>query len=74
MTDVADDDPRAIVIDNGSGLCKVGIAGDDAPTSVFPSIVGRPRHQVRLLANASYFGIQVTITGAASSRKYYRSS
>jgi len=34
---------QAIVIDNGSGMCKAGIAGDDAPRAVFPSIVGRPR-------------------------------
>lgn len=32
----------ALVIDNGSGMCKAGFAGDDAPRSVFPSIVGRP--------------------------------
>lgn len=36
----------ALVIDNGSGMCKAGFAGDDAPRAVFPSIVGRPRHQV----------------------------
>lgn len=30
--------------DNGSGMVKAGFAGDDAPRSVFPSIVGRPRH------------------------------
>jgi len=34
---------QAIVLDNGSGMCKAGIAGDDAPRAVFPSIVGRPR-------------------------------
>ncbi|KAJ2173476.1 Actin-3, partial [Coemansia sp. RSA 551] len=33
-----------LVIDNGSGMCKAGFAGDDAPRAVFPSIVGRPRH------------------------------
>jgi actin len=32
-------------IDHGSGLVKAGFAGDDAPRAVFPSIVGRPRHQ-----------------------------
>merc|ERR1712157_74633 len=32
-------------VDNGSGMCKAGFAGDDAPRAVFPSIVGRPRHQ-----------------------------
>ena len=30
------------MIDNGSGLCKAGFAGDDAPRAVFPSVVGRP--------------------------------
>jgi len=35
---------QALVIDNGSGMCKAGFAGDDAPRAVFPSIVGRPRH------------------------------
>ena len=34
---------QALVIDNGSGMCKAGFAGDDAPRAVFPSIVGRPR-------------------------------
>ena len=41
-----DDELVALVIDNGSGMCKAGFAGDDAPRAVFPSIVGRPRHQV----------------------------
>jgi actin-related protein len=33
----------ALVVDNGSGMCKAGFAGDDAPRCVFPSIVGRPK-------------------------------
>jgi len=40
-----DEEPAACVIDNGSGMMKAGFAGDDAPRAVFPSIVGRPRHQ-----------------------------
>ncbi|KAK0500137.1 actin 2 [Armillaria luteobubalina] len=40
-----DDEIAALVIDNGSGMCKAGFAGDDAPRAVFPSIVGRPRLQ-----------------------------
>ena len=32
-------------------MLKAGFAGDDAPTAVFPSIVGRPQHQ------ASMFGM-----------------
>ncbi|EMP25126.1 Actin, cytoplasmic type 5 [Chelonia mydas] len=42
---MADEEIAARVVDNGSGMCKVGFAGDDAPRAVFPSIVGRPRHQ-----------------------------
>ena len=43
---MCDEDVAALVVDNGSGMCKAGFAGDDAPRAVFPSIVGRPRHQV----------------------------
>jgi len=44
--DVEEEDScQAVVIDNGSGMVKAGFAGDDAPRAVFPSIVGRPRHQ-----------------------------
>jgi len=38
-----EDDIAALVVDNGSGMCKAGFAGDDAPRAVFPSIVGRPK-------------------------------
>jgi actin beta/gamma 1 len=41
---MADDEVQALVVDNGSGMCKAGFAGDDAPRAVFPSIVGRPKH------------------------------
>ena len=30
------------VIDNGSGMLCAGFAGDEAPRSVFPSLIGRP--------------------------------
>ncbi|MEQ2250560.1 hypothetical protein ILYODFUR_002139, partial [Ilyodon furcidens] len=42
-----DEETTTLVWDNGSGLVKAGFAGDDAPRAVFPSIVGRPRHQVK---------------------------
>jgi len=32
-----------IVIDNGSGVCKAGYAGQETPSAVFPSIVARPK-------------------------------
>jgi len=41
MTD--DGEVAALVVDNGSGMCKAGFAGDDAPRAVFPSSVGRPK-------------------------------
>jgi len=40
-----EEEQPSLVVDNGSGMVKAGFAGDDAPRSVFPSIVGRPRHQ-----------------------------
>jgi len=42
----------ALVIDNGSGMVKSGFAGDDAPRAVFPSIVGRARHQASMVGMA----------------------
>lgn len=42
---MSDKDVNALVIDNGSGMCKAGFAGDDAPRAVFPSVVGKPRHR-----------------------------
>jgi len=37
-------DLEALVIDNGSGMVKAGFGGDDAPRSVFPSVMGKPRY------------------------------
>ena len=42
---MSDDATTALVVDNGSGMCKAGFAVDDTPRAVFPSIVGRPCHQ-----------------------------
>ncbi|GJN04834.1 hypothetical protein PR202_ga22409 [Eleusine coracana subsp. coracana] len=38
------EDVQPLIIDNGSFTIKAGFAGDDMPRSVFPSMVGRPRH------------------------------
>jgi actin-related protein len=51
--------PPALVIDNGSGMVKAGIAGDNAPRAVFPSIIGRPRYKgamVNLQIRTEYVG------------------
>jgi actin-related protein len=46
MADDADKgESQALVIDVGSGMCKAGFAGDDAPRAVFPSIVGKPKQK-----------------------------
>ena len=42
---MCEDEPSVIVIDNGSGVCKAGFAGDENPKVTFPSIVGRRRYQ-----------------------------
>ncbi|XP_059889465.1 actin, cytoplasmic 1-like [Delphinus delphis] len=54
-----DDDIAALLVDNGSGMCEASFAGDDAPRTVFPSIVGEPRHQgvmVGMSQKDSYVG------------------
>ncbi|KRY00370.1 Actin-5C [Trichinella pseudospiralis] len=50
---------KPLVIDNGSGVFKAGFAGDDAPLTVFPSIIGRPLHQgvmIDMAKKGSYVG------------------
>lgn len=34
----------AVVIDNGSGMIKAGLAGEEAPKAYFPSVVGKPKY------------------------------
>lgn len=38
-----EEEVAAIVVDNGSGVMKAGFAGNDAPQSVFTSLIGRPK-------------------------------
>lgn len=35
---------KAMVIDNGSGMCKAGFSGEQQPRSVFPEIIGKPKN------------------------------
>jgi actin-related protein len=37
-----------VIIDNGSGHVKAGLATDEAPSAVFPAIVGRPKHETMM--------------------------
>ena len=43
--------PLAVVIDNGTGMCKAGFSGDEAPRCVFPCLVGRPKHSGMSMTN-----------------------
>jgi len=52
MSDEEGEEVSSLVIDNGSGMVKAGFAGDDAPRAVFPSIVGKPRHQGTMVGMA----------------------
>lgn len=47
------DEVSTLVIDNGSGMCKAGFSGDEAPRSVFPSIVGRPKYRQEILGTSN---------------------
>jgi actin-related protein len=42
---MAEEDAKTIIIDNGSGMMKAGFAGEEAPSSVFPAVIGRPKNQ-----------------------------
>jgi len=45
----SNDELSPVVIDNGSGMCKAGFAGDDAPRAVFPAITGRAKYDVAMV-------------------------
>jgi actin len=54
-----DEGQTSLVLDNGSGMVKAGFAEEDAPRSVFPSLIGRPKHQqvmVGMAAKDCYVG------------------
>merc|ERR1712054_270653 len=58
------EDAAALVVDNGSGMVKSGFSGDDAPRAVFPSIVGRAKHQASMVGMAqkdAYIGDEAQV-------------
>lgn len=40
---MADEITCAVIIDTGSGYCKAGLAGDDAPKTCFPTVIGKSK-------------------------------
>lgn len=54
MSSDDDDWMDVVVIDNGSGSCQSGFAGEDAPRSIFPSVVGRRKEGVRMHMKYKY--------------------
>lgn len=50
-------DNPVVVIDNGTGMMKAGIAGEEAPRVNFPSVVGVPKYAQIHLADGKDFYI-----------------
>jgi len=57
-------DEPAIILDNGSGMMKCGLAGNNLPTAVFPTLLGRPE-KAGLLAGMGqkddYVGVEAQL-------------
>ncbi len=59
MSQVENEAIQSIVVDNGSGMVKAGLSGNDAPTIVFPSIIGTPLYpgvMIGMGQKAEYLG------------------
>lgn len=47
---------QAVIIDNGSGVSKVGLSGENTPRSCFTSVVGRHLYDFMIWYKEFYFG------------------
>ena len=62
-------DTHAVVIDAGSGSVKAGFSGNDAPQVVFPTVVGRLRHQLPMQHMGPIMGGRSCIVGDEATSK-----
>jgi len=70
---MAEDFIPAIIIDNGSGFCKSGISGDDAPRCQIPTVIGRPKQpgmMVGMDQKDTYVGFEVASKQAQLNLSY----
>lgn len=44
-------DKPDIIIDNGTGYCKVGFNTEETPRSIFPSCVGYPKYKNEIISS-----------------------
>ncbi|CAC5378057.1 unnamed protein product [Mytilus coruscus] len=51
------DDISPVVIDNGSGVTRVGFAGDEFPVCVYSTVIGRPMSDTKCRSIAGDFEI-----------------
>ena len=64
---------NAVVIDNGSGVVKAGLAGDEHPRIKFPAIVGYPRNGQQMIgvgAKDEYVGEEALKLSSVLKLKY----
>merc|ERR1711865_1192669 len=55
-SNMSDEDKPAIVMDNGTGMMKCGLSGEDAPKVTFASCVGYPKNKAMLQgSNKDYY-------------------
>ena len=67
---MGDEEVAALVVDNESGMCVAGFAGDDTPRAVFPSVVGWPKLATSHQDIKSYVGSETQNMQSVLTLKY----